>query len=390
MPVKTYTIVEINAIEDLRSLGGSPQATISLGHRSDPEFHLLFNNTPPHNAANLFCASDKYNQQLQGSYSSVVEDMRAHNNCGFFVFKDVQTLGHDSLIVDETGSRIFIGQMLNWSRDYFKWWIEYSDVGFIEWEGGNTFVADFGDAASGAGEGVLMNSPGYGIFGHWLIDFVPRMALSKLIKSASSTKYFFGPLQDWMKYLISKAGIDDFDSVGTGYSKHSRLIVPSSTKLGYGFFEPINSLAWRSLALAFHADNVGCEFPSSERIFVSRRHWKGERQIGYYEELEALMAHLDFAVIYPETLSMSEQAWIFSRAKVIVGEDGSALHNIIFSAPGTRLGVLMDAGRCNLWHAGICHLLGHQIAYAPLQTTDDVRDNGLAETMAFVRRLTMA
>ena len=225
---------------------------------------------------------------------------------------------------------------------------------------------------------------------HDLIDFVPRMALSKFIGGQDTNKYLFGSLQNWMKDLIERSNISDFESIGTGFVKHGKLIVPSSTNLGYGFFEPINSLSWRTLAMSFSVENVSASLHSPERIFISRRHWRGERAIGYYEELEAQMSDLGFAIIHPETFSMAEQAWLFSRAKIVVGEDGSALHNVIFSAPGTRLGVLMNPGRSNLWHAGLCHLLGLQIAYAPLQATEEVREHGLSATISFVRDLMAA
>lgn len=387
MPAKTYTIIQIDTLEDLRCVERSLEDESGSGQTSGMKFQPLFRNTAPHNAINLFLLSNSYNRQLNTLYSSVIDNLKNQNSCGFFVFDDIYTVGYDSLIVDERRSLVFIGQMLNWSREYFNWWIAHADIKFLRWEGSNSFIADFGTVTSGFSEGVLMNSPGYGIFGHWLIDFVPRMALAKLIKGADSMTYLFGPLKMWMKDLVERAGVIDFDNLGTGFSQHGRLIVPSSTNLGYGFFEPINSLAWRSLALSFNVDNLTGSRPASERIFVSRRHWQGDRAIGYYEELEAFMASLDFSVIHPETLSLAEQASVFSQAKIVAGEDGSALHNVIFSAPGTRLGVLMEAGRCNLWHAGICHLLGHQIAYAPLQTTEDVKANGLSRTKSFVQKL---
>lgn len=388
MPAKTYRVVQLDSPTDFHSLDGSTTLGARLAEPRGFEFQRLLHVYPPHANPNLFSYHDDYNDQLKVHYSEVINDLKNHDNCGILIFKDVNTIGYDSLIVDEFRERIYLGHMLNWSRDYFNWWIENSDVGFQRWVDDHSFVADFGIAMPGHKRGILMNGPGYGIFGHWLIDFLPRIELSKLIRDEADTKLLFGPLKDFMKDLIARSGARAFESLDTCYESHGELIVPTATKFGYGFFEPLNVLAWRSVALGFNQENVDSTFPSAERIFVSRRYWQGGRAIDYHNELETIMASLGFMIIHPQTLSLREQAWIFSRAKVVVGEDGSALHNIIFSPPGTRLGVLMHANRTNLWHAGICHLLGHQIAYAQLPDAEGSTSESLARLANFVRELT--
>jgi len=72
---------------------------------------------------------------------------------------------------------------------------------------------------------------------------------------------------------------------------------------------------------------------------------------------------MGFAIFYPEQHDLLEQARIFANARCVVGEDGSALHSVIFTRPGARLGVLMHPNRMNLWHAGICDTMGHEIGY---------------------------
>ena len=57
--------------------------------------------------------------------------------------------------------------------------------------------------------------------------------------------------------------------------------------------------------------------------------------------------------------------------RIIIGEDGSALHSIIFSRKQIRLIVLMSPNRMNLWHAGICEILDHQISYMEALKIDD-------------------
>jgi len=168
MAAKTYKIVQIDTQEDIQKL---TDQLSNNSHRSSAafiDFKVLLNNTSPHHSDNLFCLKDDFNRELSAAYCRIIKQMRMQNSCGYFTFINVHTLGHDSLIVDPGGLRVFIGQMLNWSREYFNWWIENSNLGFVDWESEDSFSADFGEATYGFHEGVLMNSPGYAIFGHWL------------------------------------------------------------------------------------------------------------------------------------------------------------------------------------------------------------------------------
>jgi capsular polysaccharide biosynthesis protein len=67
--------------------------------------------------------------------------------------------------------------------------------------------------------------------------------------------------------------------------------------------------------------------------------------------------------MHPQEHSVAEQSRVFAEARIVIGEDGSALHNIIFSAPGAILLVLSVPERMNLWHLGICETIGHKITY---------------------------
>ncbi len=59
---------------------------------------------------------------------------------------------------------------------------------------------------------------------------------------------------------------------------------------------------------------------------------------------------------------MQAQAQLFSEAAIVIGEDGSGLHNTIFSAPGTRV-ICLNFGRTNIFHASIAAIRAHKLAY---------------------------
>jgi len=380
--MREYHVVELNNLSDVAEQRERPRNENVRSAMRGVRFKRLIENYSLIARDNLFIECDEYNTKLNKLYDGVASISHKNAPCGEFLFDSVSTLGYDSLIIDQENAVVFIGQLLNWSREYFNWWVENSNVGFVKWNSIASFAADFGSSKVGSSGAILLNSPGYGIFGHWLIDFVPRMALSRLMLGADPATHLFGPLSDWMRDLITRAGISNIQAVGTELTSHIDLRLPSSTNAGYGFAEPINSLAWRTLSVSFNRLNISRDMLTAERLFVSRKQWQGTRTIDFHDQLENLMVERGFVVLHPEALSLAEQACMFAKARVIVGEDGSALHNIIFSAPGARLGVLMDPQRSNLWHAGICHLLGHHIAYAPLTR----RLDEIAGDLSFVGR----
>jgi capsular polysaccharide biosynthesis protein len=57
-------------------------------------------------------------------------------------------------------------------------------------------------------------------------------------------------------------------------------------------------------------------------------------------------------------------------ARIVVGEDGSALHNVAFAESGLTLGVLTTPERDNLYHLTLCQIKDHRLAFCPLAETD--------------------
>ena len=66
-----------------------------------------------------------------------------------------------------------------------------------------------------------------------------------------------------------------------------------------------------------------------ERIFVSRA--DSDRQCRNQAEVEAWFAERGFAVVFPELLSLPDQATLFANARVVAGFAGSALFSLLYS-----------------------------------------------------------
>ena len=84
--------------------------------------------------------------------------------------------------------------------------------------------------------------------------------------------------------------------------------------------------------------------PTARRIYFSRSRLKarraegeGRRRAANEPALEKLLVRNGFEIVHPQELSVVEQIRLVRSAAVIAGCDGSALHNVVFARPGTRV-----------------------------------------------------
>lgn len=365
--LREYKVVTIDHLIS----GSLPQA-----YRDDPDivralsrvkYHPVLRNWRQRRDDALFFMDDPYNRKLDQGYWDMAGQAHVIAPCGELRFDHVWCLGQDGLRVDLDNGVVFIGQAVNWGREYFDWWIDYSQVGFVEWVSSDVFRADFGPVERRDDNIVMMKYPGYGIFGHWLLDFIPQLEASRYMDLPRDMTFVFDHLTDWMKGLLEAAGIDRVETYSHRLTEHSNLRMPTGMKNGYALGQPINGLAWSRLRAHFNHLNSARAPSEVERLFISRSKWVGQRALADYQALEGLMASLGFTIFHPEQHSLQDQAHYFAGAKVILGEDGSGLHTIMLADPGVFLGVLMQADRNNLWHAGICDTMGHRVAYHELK-----------------------
>ena len=73
-----------------------------------------------------------------------------------------------------------------------------------------------------------------------------------------------------------------------------------------------------------------------ERIFVIRP-LGVRRQVSNSDAVHALLEAEGFTVVAMEGLTVRQQAALFANARIIVGEHGAALANLVYARPGTRV-----------------------------------------------------
>ncbi len=96
--------------------------------------------------------------------------------------------------------------------------------------------------------------------------------------------------------------------------------------------------------LAFYADlrhQYGAR-RGGRKIFVSRLGWTGSyasthRVMRNEEEVAARLMAEGFELVLPHSMSVKQQIEAFSSADFIVGASSSAMFNVVFSHPGTKL-----------------------------------------------------
>lgn len=223
------------------------------------------------------------------------------------------------------------------------------------------------------GAAVIMSAPGQEIYGHWLLDIVPRLSI--LAQSPhTSEPILFNNMPEWGIYFLNIFGIDP-SRIQRHPSKFFRVeqaIIPSASKSGFRLGQDSLKKAWSHVwdnckSVAIDSAFIG------EKIFFSRRQLthSSRRSVPNVAEIEAAAERRGYKIVVPETLSIQQQIMLMRQARIVLGEDGSALHNIVFCSPGAKLGVLSLPERNNLWHLGICQLLDHRIAYLNLPAEPD-------------------
>ena len=305
--------------------------------------------------------------------------------------KNLLSFGTRGLLLDLDRHVALVGGALNWGDDYARYYISTAPPQYQcqLFENDHSFEIDIPSVfPTEARPGIFMMGPGQDIYGHWLLDYAPRLMLAGLVDGPEAPRYYFGNLPHWTAPILASFGVSASaicPAPTSDFVYYPRIAMPSATKIGYRLSQPINRMAWLRLKNMLLNMPITLQerirIPNASQIFVSRKSWGSSRAIENASRLEEIAAKRGFTIVHPEEYSLPGQARIFNRARAILGEDGSGLHNIIFSEPGCRLGVVSIPERVNLWHLGICEQLEHSIAY--IVTESNTHGARLADETAF-------
>ena len=215
---------------------------------------------------------------------------------------------------------------------------------------------------------ILVAGPGHTMWGHWLLDILPRVAIARDVLGKAAFARCVIPLPDdtpdWAPALLGAAfGISPERVMR--YNLHSesvlcrRAVVPTHAHRDY-FFHPFLAEFYRGLVAGAPARP---DLP--RRMLVSRRRFAETNKrvahtLAQVEIFEAAAAARGFVAVEPETMDIPSQIALFGQAEAVLGICGSGLHNAVFSPPGTAVGQI---GMPNAHQSRIASACGHRLAY---------------------------
>ncbi len=211
-------------------------------------------------------------------------------------------------------------------------------------------------------------------YGHLLVDYLPRLWILEQCGYDIATLRFPVPRAGFPRSMeiLHDIGIDDSqfvrEAAWTSLLVTDQLVLPSLTR-HYERIHPCFGPATR-----FWIDRVrrraGLPPPKpSRKLYLSRRGIGGTRILTNAGAIEQMAERSGFEMVFPENLPFIEQVRMFGEASQIVGEYGSALHNVIFAAPGVPVCALRGTLRePSCLQTGIGAAMGQPTGYVFGQT----------------------
>ena len=221
--------------------------------------------------------------------------------------------------------------------------------------------------------------PGSPVYGHWLVDFLPRAAIAReVLGDAFDDCQIPLPrdLPDWtVDLLVRFTGFRPENALrydpGAEFLSCARLCMPSFGHASGGYF-------FHSFVRDFYARFVP-QRPATRnrRLCLSRRNFEHQTRgvlKGFEQRLhmEQVAVEHGFEIVCPEELSFDQQVALFAEAGIVLGEYGSALHNTLFSPARTIVGSVRYPNSVQTRIAG---LMGQDVLYL-IPDTEAIDERG--------------
>lgn len=194
---------------------------------------------------------------------------------------------------------------------------------------------------------------------HWLIECLPRLSLIEhleqnipLLIDANIPHQSLEALE-----LINNNRRKLITLCDNTYYKVKQLYYPSQLSIlhdNYNNPDYSKDAVYSKVGINFVRSKVlnACGIESNKegfrKIYISRK-TSDYRQLLNANEIENLLIALGFEIIFPEKISFFAQVRLFSQAKIIVGQGGAGMANMIFAPKTCKLLILIsDVQQTNL------------------------------------------
>jgi capsular polysaccharide biosynthesis protein len=190
-----------------------------------------------------------------------------------------------------------------------------------------------------------MVAVGHGIkvYGHFLIEMLFRLAVTKRAVPRSVTEYSLLldlSAPDWLLKILRENFHFELSDIEFFDSQKEQVLLHQAIVPGRVFLEDrVHPVANTFIDEYLH--QITMPKTDKKRIFVTRRKFVNpaapQRICVNEAELVSIAGDYGFTPVVTEQLTWPEQITLFRDAEIILGQAGSALHNALFSSAGSRL-----------------------------------------------------
>ena len=242
---------------------------------------------------------------------------------------------------------------------------------------------------------AVIYGPGHETYGHWLVDFLPRLwVLAQAGHDVLTLRYAIPPdLKPFAARLLARAGVRESQLVPYRYwhetLRTDLLLMPTGLRT-HNRMSPLlaQATAFWTAGLRRAAGGLAS---LGQRIFVSRAHAPSARTLTNRAAIEAIAAARGFAVFHPQTMDLAAQVAAFAGARIIAGEYGSALHGSVYAGAGAvTVGLRGNLPHPSFVQSGVADALGQRAAYVLGQTEGQVEQSFSVLPEEFERGLDVA
>lgn len=191
-------------------------------------------------------------------------------------------------------------------------------------------------------------------FGHFLVETLPTLwpLASADVDFDGICAHRFNSLRthDWQFELVRLLSTNgSVEVIDDRPATIEQLTVPARAYHYQVAIDPIAQAVWDLIA---ERATIGAPAQHGRPVYLSRTRFQRDqasqgvmtgREFRNAEEVDALFENAGFHVVFPETLSATEQVRLARSASVLAGPSGSALHLSVFARPGARVIEVGDA-----------------------------------------------
>lgn len=168
---------------------------------------------------------------------------------------------------------------------------------------------------------------------HWIADFLPKLYL---LQDDLENYSIVLPkkLQKFQQDSLSLFSFKERISLESWETIFCRKLEVLPWSWQSGFFPAELYLPFSEWWVSIASKMVDQNFlPSCERVFINRQS-AARRRISNFEEIEPVLDEYGITIIDPYSLSIFEQIFLLSNAKLLIGAHGAGLVNMLFMKQG--------------------------------------------------------